>query len=250
MDLKEKEKIEIDYWKDSDFENPEVFTKENYLNKSQEATHFNYKLQKYISQFKGKENVLELGGGQGWASCFFKKYFLPDANFICTDISPFAIKSIHNWEHIYNVKIDSSFSCKSYDIPLEDDSVDLIFCYAAFHHFVKYKETIQEAKRILKPNGVMLFLYEPVSSKFFYPLYYKYVNTAPHSTPEDVLIPKNMKSYCASLDLDCEVVFDSHQSINRSWVIMLYFGMLKRVLFLARYMPASADFIIRKKKHS
>lgn len=247
MDLQEKENIEIEYWKNSSFENPEVFTKENYLNKSQEAIHFNYKIQKYRSLLNKKTTVLELGAGQGWASCFLKKFFLPDAAFTVTDISPYAIASVKHWEHIFKTKIDNAVSCKSYSIPLEDASVDFIFCYAAFHHFVKHKETLTEAKRVLKSGGIMLFLYEPVSSKLFYPLYYKYVNTAAHSTPEDVLIPKVLKSYCNSLNLEFRVTYDSHQTINRSWVIMLYFGFLKRLPFLTKLLPASADFIIKKK---
>ncbi|MBT8232342.1 MAG: class I SAM-dependent methyltransferase [Saprospiraceae bacterium] len=248
LDLEKKENIEINFWRDSPEEGPSKFTKANFLNKTQEASHLDYKLQKYKSIINNKTDVLEIGAGQGWASCFTKKYYLPFAKFTVTDISSYAVDSIKYWEDIYKVKIDQSLACKSYEIPIADASFDLIFCYAAFHHFVKHKETLAELKRLLKPNGHIIFLYEPTSSSLFYKLYYKYVNWAPHSTPEDVIVPKRVKKMCKDLNLYYVNKYDSHQTINRSLVTTLYFKFLKTFSFLKTILPSSSDLLISNSK--
>ena len=245
MHLDEKENIEINYWKNSSFESPEQFTKANLLNKMQEAQQLDYKLRKFEELLKGRSNILELGAGQGWASCFMKKYFLPDAHFTVTDISPFAIQSLPHWEKIYEVKMLNALACKSYEVPLRDASFDFIFCYAAAHHFVKIKETLIECKRLLKKGGVILFLYEPTSSAFFYPLHYKYVNTAAHVTPEDVLVPGKVNRIAEEIGLKYKNHYDPHQEINRSMFTMLYFKVLSTFSFTQRLLPSSSDLEFR-----
>jgi ubiquinone/menaquinone biosynthesis C-methylase UbiE len=47
--------------------------------------------------------------------------------------------------------------CSSSNIPLEDSSVDLLFCHQTFHHIIKQEEAIKEFYRVLKPDGVFLF---------------------------------------------------------------------------------------------
>ena len=246
MKLEEKEQIEIEWWKDSKFEGPSKFTKENFLNKMRSVNHFHYKLRKYRKHIQNKSNVLELGAGQGWASCFLKRYFLPDAHFTTTDISPYAVASIKHWERIFETKIDQTKACKSYDTSLESNQFDLIFCYSAAHHFVKQEETIKELSRILKPGGKILYLFEPSASRLFYPLYYKYVNWAPHSTPEDVLIPSTLKNMAQKYKLQFEHYSDPHQSQYLSLFVMFYFKTLSRFPFLQKILPTSSDFILIK----
>lgn len=245
MNLEEKERIEIEFWRDDPAENPREFTRQNLLNKIQEARHLDYKLQKYKHLLKGKTNVLEIGAGQGWASCYMKKYYLPEANFTVSDISTYAIQSLHYWEHIFQVKMLNSLSCPSYDIPLRDQTYDLIFCYAAAHHFVKIEETLVELKRLLTKNGVIIFLYEPTCSKMFYPLHYWYVNYAPHSTPEDVLQPGQIKKIAEKHGLSYQNKYDSRQTIIRSVPVYLYFRILGVLKFLQRIFPSSSDMIFK-----
>ena len=245
MNLEEKEQIEINFWRDNPMENPTTFSKENMLNKLQEASHFNYKLVKYHHLFKDKKNILEIGAGQGWASCYLKKFFLPQSNFTVTDISIYAIASLKYWESLFEVKILNSLACKSYEIPIIDQSFDFIFCYAAAHHFIKIDETLSELKRLLQPGGVILFLYEPTCSSFLYPIHYKYVNTAPHSTPEDVLVPSRIKQLASKNDLFYENIYDPHQTIIRSIGIHVYFKFLRLFPFLQKILPGSSDMIFR-----
>ncbi len=42
-------------------------------------------------------------------------------------------------------------------IPLNDQTVDLVFCHQTFHHLVDQNAAIREFYRILKPGGLLLF---------------------------------------------------------------------------------------------
>ena len=142
--LDEKEQIEIDFWKNSKDENPNVFTIKNILNKLSEARVFYAIFKKYRNLFEDAQVILELGGGQGWASCMIKREL--NRKVYLSDISEYAIASLKYWEKMFGVKLNDSFACKAYDIPLEDDSVDLIFCFAAAHHFVEHEKSLKEIK--------------------------------------------------------------------------------------------------------
>lgn len=42
-------------------------------------------------------------------------------------------------------------------LPLPDQSVDMVFCHQTFHHLIHQQEALQEFRRVLKPDGVLLF---------------------------------------------------------------------------------------------
>ena len=241
--LQEKEKIEIDFWKNSATENPDHFTKENMLSKLIECKHFDYKVKKFIHHIAGKKDILEIGAGQGWASCYLKKYFLPQSHFTVSDISPYALDSVKYWEKLFDVQIDKRAQGKSYDLGFEDKSYDLIFSFAAVHHFVKQKETLEELKRLLKPDGIILYFYEPTSPRFWHPLVYWLVNKRHHSTPEDVLIPYDIKKAARSVGLECDIEYDAFQSNIRSIISGAYFKLLKLMPWSNNFLPSSASFV-------
>ena len=64
--------------------------------------------------------------------------------------------------------------CSSTRIPLEDNSVDLLFCHQTFHHIIEHEKAIAEFYRILKPGGIFLLLSQrsvifiPLSSDYFF----------------------------------------------------------------------------------
>jgi len=246
MNLDEKERIEIEYWEKNNFESPVKFTKGNFLNKIQECRNFDYKVSKNIDFIKNKKNVLEVGAGQGWASCFLKRYYLPKSKFTVTDISPHAIVSIVNWEKTFDVTIEKSYASKSYEIDEADNQFDLIFCYAAAHHFVLYEKTLEELKRVLTSDGHIIFMYEPTCSKIMYPLHYYYVNKMPHSTPEDVLVPSKIKAICDKLKLNYTNNYDAQQVLLRNLPIGIYFTILRKLKFLQKWLPSSSDLIFIK----
>lgn len=246
MDIVEKENIEIDYWKNSKWERPDQFGVRTFLSKTFQSRNFNYKANRYKKHINGKKRVLELGAGQGWASCFLKRFHLPEAHCTVSDISSYAIESIHHWEQVLDVQIDQTFACKSYEIPSPDNTYDLIFCYAAAHHFVLLDETLKEIQRVLQPNGKALFLYEPTCSKLFYPLHFKYVNRNPH-VPEDILIVNDIQDLAKKHGLSCHHFYDPKQVNINSIVLGAYFSILSKLTFLQRWLPSSSDFVFVKK---
>lgn len=246
MEIRQKEKLEIDYWRDSRIESPKVFSKANFLNKVQECRNFDYKIRKHRKLIKSKKSILEVGAGQGWASCFLKKYYLPNSIFTVTDISPHAIESTNYWESLFDVKIDKAYSAKSYELDENDYQFDFIFCYAAAHHFVMYERTLIELKRVLKKGGHIIFFYEPTCSKLFYPIHYYYVNNIPHHTPEDVIIPSQIESICSRIGLNYTNQYDPNQVIIRNLGIGFYFSFLRKFPFLQNILPSSSDLIFHK----
>ncbi len=243
MKLEDKEQLEINFWKESKHESPSNFTNENLVNKLNECKNFDYKVNKYKELIVNKKNILEIGAGQGWASCYLKKHFLPQAKYTTTDISKYAIDSLVHWENHFDVKIDKAYPSKSYDINEESNSFDLIFCYAAAHHFVLIKKTLEELKRLLTKDGHIIFFYEPTSSKFFYPFFYKYVNKMPHSTPEDVIIPSLVRSYCREIGLEYQNNYDPNTIVQRGFVTGKYFDFLKKFKFFQKFLPSSSDLV-------
>lgn len=246
MDLKEKERIEIEFWKNSQTENPSTFTMGNFLNKINNISILHSKISRYQKHFNGIDSCLELGAGQGWASAFIKRWIAPQAKMTVTDISPYAVESVKYWEQFYDIKVENALACKSYDLPFEDSSMDLVFCFAAAHHFVKLEETLAEAYRVLKPSGKCLFLYEPTSHRITYKLHLNYVNSTNPSTPEDILIPKEIKKMGESLNFEVEHYYDHRSQNPKSLVMSLYFKILSSFTFLQRILPSSSDFIFIK----
>ncbi|MBQ4801397.1 class I SAM-dependent methyltransferase [Aquimarina sp. MMG015] len=243
MNLEEKERIEIEFWKNSPTENPTNFSTKNLLNKLSEAKVFYGVFKKHEDLFQNSETILELGGGQGWASCLIKKEY--SKKVYLSDISNYAIESLKNWEKVFGVKIDHSFACKSYEIPLEDNSVDLVFAFAAAHHFVKHKKTLKEVKRVLKKGGRCIYMYEPSCRKFLYPLAYKRVNKKRPHVPEDVLITKEIMSIAT--DLGLKSYYEFHFStISRGPVATMYYYFLGKMPFLANIIPCTCNYVFQK----
>jgi ubiquinone/menaquinone biosynthesis C-methylase UbiE len=75
-----------------------------------------------------------------------------------TDISEYAIASLLKWEHVFQVKVDRYYACCAYETNEPDGSIDHIFCFAAAHHFVAHRRTLQEISRILKPGRLSILL--------------------------------------------------------------------------------------------
>lgn len=244
MNLREKEKVEIDFWKNSESESPENFTTYNLLNKIGEAKFFYEIIQGYKEIFRNSPKILELGAGQGWASCIIKKEF--GQELITSDISEYAVQSIKYWEGIFNVKIDHSLACTSYEIPLEDESIDLVFCFAAAHHFVKHKRSFQEINRILKPGGHCLYLYEPSCLPYLYRWQYKRVNRIRTEVPEDVLIYNRILKIARNCGFKARIDFFPIAR-SSSFLVTNYYFLLRSIPLLARLLPCNANFVFQKK---
>lgn len=244
-DIESKEKIEIEFWRNSEHESPEADSIHNIVNKFMCAGVLLDCLTRYHGELIHNGRVLELGGGQGWASCVYKKLY-PNARVTVSDISEFAIMSLPKWERLFEVKIDNSYACKSYEIKEIDGSLDLIFCFAAAHHFLAHKRTLLEISRVLKPGGKAFYFYEPATPKWLYSLTRWIVNKKRPQVPEDVLKTPELRLFAREAGLDFRV--DYYPSlINRGPFETVYFFILGHISFLQRLLPCSANFIFTKK---
>ena len=243
-DVLKKQQIEVEFWKNSLTEAPESTAIENIVNKMCEAKVFLNCLSRHKTKLALTGRVLELGAGQGWASCFYKRQF-PAVETVVTDISPYAIQSVHKWERILECKIDQAYACKAYETREDDSSVDQIFCFAAAHHFLEHKKTIKEIARILKPGGRAFYFQEPCTSRLFYkPAYYR-VNRKRPEVPEDLLITEEIKVLAANVGLNLEIDYNP-STLMRGAIETMYFFVLGRLPFLQDYLPATAHFIFEK----
>ncbi|HXW69967.1 MAG TPA: class I SAM-dependent methyltransferase [Methylocella sp.] len=240
-----KQAIEIDFWRDSKTESPQSNSIRNLTSKFSDAGIFLDCVEKYRDRLPEEGRVLELGGGQCWASCVYKRVF-PNCSVIGTDISPFAVQSAPKWEKMLEVKLANAYACKSYEIEEDDASLDLIFCYSAAHHFLAHKRTLAEFKRVLKPGASTFYFFEPTSPSYLYSLAYKRVNRKRPEVPEDVLVPSKLRAIAGDLGLGFELDFYPSYK-GRGATATAYYLILARVPFLQALLPCTANFIFTKR---
>jgi SAM-dependent methyltransferase len=243
-EMKGWERAETEFWRDNDCERPESDSIENIINKITDCQVFLEVAGECDPFFTSAKTVLELGGGQGWASCALKKRF-PHLKIFLSDITDYAVKSKHKWERILDVSLESAVACKSYQIPLRSSSIDIVFCYAAAHHFGDMKETLKEVSRVLTRGGHCFFFHEPTTSRLFHAFAYARVNKLRPAIHEDVLIHKNVLSIAGQLGLSAHVRF--HPSIlKRGPVETIYYLVLSKLRRLQPYLPCTANFHFQK----
>ncbi len=183
---------------------------------SKTAPSFLELLDHYRSDFERANDILELGAGQGWASCIVKNRY-PEARVIVSDFSPDAIAHVPTWERVFDVKVDETRVAKSFDSGLTDESVDLVFAHASAHHFVLHAQTFKELARILRPGGVALYLYEPSVRSWAYPLARWRMRRTRADVYEDVLNQEQLLAQAEAARLRAEM---------RLWPTMLGRGPL------------------------
>lgn len=245
MDIDIKEQIEIQFWKNSPHENSMSESIENLVNKACEARTLLEKLAYHKQYFDKSESILEIGAGQGWASCIVKKYF-PDKKVIASDISKHAIASVNKWEYIFKASLDHKLNCRSYEIPLDNESIDLIFCFESAHHFVRHRKSLEDIYRVLKKGGTCLYLHEPSCRQYLYKLAHSRVNRIRPEVPEDVLIYTKIQQIANQIGFKTNINFD-RTCLNRGPTETIYYLLLQKIPLLYYYLPCTADFIFKKK---
>jgi SAM-dependent methyltransferase len=244
LSIEDKQRIEIEYWRDSEHESPESDSILNILNKMSDASVLIECLGRHQRDLARGGRVLELGAGQGWASCVYKRLY-PSAQVIATDLSPYAVQSVQKWERLFEVSVDHAYACKSYATQEADASVDRIFCFAAAHHFLEHRKTLVEINRILKPGGAAYYFHEPTTPRFWYRLVFRHVNSNRPEVPEDVLITSRLKELAQKAGLDLTV--DYHPSLTKRGPLeTVYFYVQARLPFLQRFLPSTANLVFRK----
>jgi SAM-dependent methyltransferase len=242
--IEDKQKIEIEYWRDSQAEAPTVYSLENVVDKMSEARVLLDCIFRHRSELISTGRVLEIGAGQGWASCLYKQMF-PSVHAVTTDISQYSIMSLPKWERIFDVTIDESYSCKSYETNEEASSIDQIFCFAAAHHFLAHRRTLLEIKRVLKPGRSAFYFYEPATPSYLYRAAYWRVNRKRPEVPEDVLIVPKLRKIARDVGLSLRVEYYP-SLLKRGAVETVYYLALAKIPILQRILTCSANFIFTK----
>lgn len=100
-------------------------------------------------------SVVDVGCGYGHSMAKLSQRFSPD-KLIGLDIDEEMIAATALNNHRKGINADL-IHCSSDNIPLAENSIDLVFCHQTFHHIIEQEKAIREFYRILKPGGIFLF---------------------------------------------------------------------------------------------
>jgi SAM-dependent methyltransferase len=146
---------------------------------------------------------------------------------------------------VFDVRLDAAYACTSYETREAPDSVDVVFCFAAAHHFRAHRRTLKEIHRILRPGGVALYLFEPVCPRLLYPLAYRRINRGRPEIEEDVLVWRKLLAIAGECGLQGRVDFFPSTARRRP-LAGIYYSVLSRLRFLCQVLPCSANLVFTK----
>jgi len=112
------------------------------------------------------ENMLEVGGGSGWASCLIKSKY-PKTRIVLTDISKQSLEQVDVWERHFGAGPDEVMVMDAKALRFADASFDSVLVFASLHHMHEKEETLSEMHRVLQPGGTLMVLYEPSYPSFW-----------------------------------------------------------------------------------
>lgn len=132
--------------------------KKDYLNYDAIAQQYNQRYPKSQDWERGQalislakknnaQNILEVGCGTGyWVNLLNQ----PDRKIFGLDFSIGMLKQAQTQpSELYLMQGNAT------QLPLQNATFDLVYCVDAIHHFGNHQAFIQEASRLLKPNGVL-----------------------------------------------------------------------------------------------
>jgi ubiquinone/menaquinone biosynthesis C-methylase UbiE len=118
------------------------------------------KLEKALGRAPGRfERSLEIGAGTGYFSLNLARTGVV-GNAVCTDISPGMLRTLQDNARRIGVPVQT-VTADAEDLPLPDESFDLVFGHAVLHHLPHLPLAFSEFHRVLRPGGTLVFAGEP-----------------------------------------------------------------------------------------
>jgi len=175
------------------------------------------------------ERILELGAGQAWASQMLKRTN-PACEIHASELSPEALLGAEKWERLFEAPLDGYWACQADHTPFEDEQFDLVFAFAAFHHFViggRGRQALAEALRITKRGGRLVLLSEPTAPPWFREWSRRKMNRLrcqlEFDVDEDCLVLSDLERWAHDLHATMRVRFDT----SWSWREIAFTGVLR-----------------------
>lgn len=203
-----------------------------------------------LLKLSGSNKVLEMGAAHCWATVLLKSMY-PDGYFVAADLIPDCVRNATKWERLLGAKIDEKWAFNCRDIPFQDAQFDVIFTFAAFHHFGEngnYEAATSEMIRILKPGGRIVLLYEPSSPHLFYRSAFKRVNRKRQSdgVDEDVLLCGKLRKVVERLGCSFEAATYPIWRYRESVGSTLYYSLLSMAGPLNKLFVSTVNIEIHK----
>jgi ubiquinone/menaquinone biosynthesis C-methylase UbiE len=244
-----RERLEQSFWTNSEDESPGARSLDAFTNKMSEARIVLEKLDAHREVFEAADVILEIGAGQGWTSCIVRHEVGADKTVFTSDIAPDAVASFHAWERTFGVELDGGFASRSYELPVRDASVDLVFVFAAAHHFGAHRRTLVELARVLRPGAQALYVHEPGCRRFLHRLALRRVMAKRPVVAEDVLVYRHIQDLARQAGLETKIVY-APTTTYRGPIETFYYYVLQRVPALQRVLPCTVDFVFTKPRRA
>jgi ubiquinone/menaquinone biosynthesis C-methylase UbiE len=119
------------------------------------------KLVKALGGLDGQSfgDALEIGSGTGYFSLNLLQLGAIKS-LTATDISPGMLARLATTADYLGLDVET-VATEAEELPLDDESFDLVFGHAVLHHIPDLEKAFSEFRRVLRPGGVIAFAGEP-----------------------------------------------------------------------------------------